>query len=136
MRRLDAFSRRDEDYVIAFLGKQFRFSLQPTPLDSHLTKPVEMPAHGPEVPHDLRIAIITMKFFFDLPWIEIGPKLGVAPGTAAQSYARTIRRATDPKDFKSLCTAAAVLKRSGRPKKERPGIINPSSTLGHLCGEG
>ena len=68
-----------------------------------------------EVPHEIRVAIIVMKYFFNLRWKEIAQRLNLHPRTVSVIWQRAIARTTDPTDFREIAASTSSLERSGRP---------------------
>jgi DNA-directed RNA polymerase specialized sigma24 family protein len=58
-----------------------------------------MPLHDKEVPIELRLAIITLKYFVDLSFIEIEKATGIKQNTASSIYNTARQRAQDPINF-------------------------------------
>jgi len=74
-----------------------------------------------EIPHDLRVTLVVMRYWFNLSYGDIAQKLGLRENSVASTYRRITARARDPTVFKELLIAVDNLERSGRPRKIEDG---------------
>jgi len=57
---------------------------------SHIQNQLKMqPKGAADMPLSIRAIIISMRYYFNVSWEEIGNKLHMSPDTARQFYART-----------------------------------------------
>ena len=66
---------------------------------------------------EMRVAVITLRFFYHEPWAVIGRRLDMNQRTVQGIYERAEARCNNAADFKELLACARNAERSGRPPK-------------------
>jgi hypothetical protein len=68
-----------------------------------------------ELPLEIRIAVVVMRYFFNLNWTDIGNRLDIHPRSVQAIYARAAARAASSTDFKEITACVGSMEREGRP---------------------
>lgn len=77
---------------------------------------------GREVPLQLRVAVITLRFFVpSLTFLEISKKLELEQRTCQRIWQTTVERASDRESFRDLIACVATQDRPGRPPRIEDG---------------
>ena len=68
-----------------------------------------------EHPIEIRVAVVTLRFFYQESYTLIGKRLNIHRRTVQGIYERAVARCHDPTDFKELVACVGDAERSGRP---------------------